>query len=67
MIDLDKMLSDFEESRSENGKKRRKRREAKEELGPGYEGYTDEALDRELEKKQSRARYEAIKAAGNGK
>ena len=67
MIDLDKMLSDADEIRSEKGDKRRKRKQAQEELGPGYEGYSEEALDRELEKKKSKARYEALKALGNGK
>jgi hypothetical protein len=67
MIDLDKMLSDADEYRSEKGDKRRKRKEAQAELGPGYEGYSEEALDRELEKKKSKARYEALRALGNGK
>lgn len=67
MIDIDKMLSDVDEARSEKSEKRRKRKKAQEELGPGYKGYSEEALDRELEKKQSKARYEAIKALGNGK
>lgn len=67
MIDLDKMLSDADEYRSEKGDKRRKRKEAQAELGPGYEGYSEEALDRELEKKKSKARYEALKALGNSK
>jgi hypothetical protein len=67
MIDLDKMLSDVDEARSEKGDKRRKRKEAQAELGPGYEGYSEEALDRELEKKKSKARYEALRALGNGK
>lgn len=67
MIDLDKMLSDASEARQERGNKRKKIAAAREELGPGYEGYSEEALDRELEKKRSKARYEAIKALGNGK
>lgn len=67
MIDLDKMLSDADEYRSEKGDKRRKRKEAQAELGPGYEGYSEEALDRELEKKKSKARYEALKSLGNSK
>ena len=67
MIDLDKMLSDADQYRSEKGDKRRKRKEAQAELGPGYEGYSDEALDRELEKKESKARREAIKALASGK
>lgn len=67
MIDLDKMLSDVDESRAEKGDKRRKRKEAQAELGPGYEGYSEEALDRELEKKRSKARYNALKDLGNSK
>ncbi len=67
MIGLGKMLSDADQYRSEKGDKRRKRKEAQAELGPGYEGYSEEALDRELEKKKSKARYEALRALGNGK
>jgi hypothetical protein len=67
VIDLDKVLNDAGEARKARGDKRRKVQEAREELGPGFEGYSEEALDRELEKKRSKARYEAIKALGNGK
>jgi hypothetical protein len=67
MIDLDKILNDAGEARKARGEKRRKEEKAREELGPGYEGYSDEALDRELEKKRSKARYEALKALGNTK
>jgi hypothetical protein len=66
MIDLDKILNDAGELRKSRGDKRRKREQMRQELGKGYEGYSDEALEREIEKKKSKARYEAIKALGNG-
>jgi len=64
---LDELMGELDEYRSEKGEKRRKKKKMQEELGPGYEGYSEEALDREVEKKKSKARYEAIKALGNGK
>jgi hypothetical protein len=67
MIDLDKILYDRGEAAEERKAKKAKVAKMREELGPGYEGLSEKALESELEKKQSKARYEAIKAIRDGK
>jgi hypothetical protein len=67
MIDLDKMLYDRSEAAESRKAKKRDLENMRKELGPGYEGLSEEAVKSELEKKQSKARYEAIKALGNSK
>lgn len=67
MIDLDKILYDRGEAAEARKQKKKKTEEMRKELGPGYKGLSEEAVKSELEKKQSKARYEAIKALGNSK
>ena len=63
---LDELLGEFEQGRQEEGKKRKRRKELQDEYHLPS-SMTDKQMEDEDFKRKSKARYEAIKALGNGR
>lgn len=60
-MDLDKLLNDFAEGRKAEGDKRRRRQEILQELGPEFSNASDDTLENEMFKRESRKRVEQQK------
>lgn len=61
MLDPDKLLNEYAELRKAEGEKRRRRQELLEEFGPEFSNASDETLENEKFKRDSRRRVEEQK------